>query len=118
MGNRRAERVNFFSGGELIKGERTEEVTIVDISLNGVLLASPDSGVDWQIGENVGLNVNLNDTGLRMEFAGVVRRSELPFIGLEFREMDIDTATHLRRLLELNSGRPAWAERSFEELSE
>lgn len=114
--NRRAQRVPFFSGGTLRRGSNGEEVTVVDISLNGVMLALIESERAWQVGDSAEVVVRLNDTGLEMVFSGVVRRIEPPLVGLEFVEMGIDTATHLRRLIELNTGKPAHAERRWDQL--
>jgi hypothetical protein len=111
MVNRRATRVNFFSGGEILKGDMSEEVIVADISLNGVLLTVPQSEIDWQIGDHAGVTVRLNDSGLEMAFGGRVARTDGTFVGVEFEDMDLDTATHLRRLIELNTGEPAMVER-------
>lgn len=78
----------------------------------------PESTIDWVAGERANLTVKLNDTGLVMSFSGKVQRSEGPFVGIEFDDMDLDSATHLRRLLELNTGQPAMAERSFADLTD
>lgn len=120
MATRRAERVNFFSGGELLKGERTVEVSVVDISLNGVLVAPPetDTGIDWQPGDSAGVCVRLNDTGLEMTFSGRISRTDDGLVAVAFEDMGLDTATHLRRLIELNTGKPAMVERPVSELGE
>ncbi len=118
MANRLAERVNFFSGGELIQGERSEPISVVDISLNGVLMAPPNSAaaIDWQVGDVGGISVRLNDTGLEMHFSGRVARIDDGLVAMKFEDMDLDTATHLRRLIELNTGKPALVERAVDEL--
>jgi hypothetical protein len=114
--NRRAQRVHFFSGGELRQGPHVAMVTVVDISLGGVLVGLPDGSDDWQLDAEATVNVRLNDSGLEMVFDGVIRRAEPLLLGVEFTEMDIDTATHLRRLLELNTGKPAYADRHWDQL--
>lgn len=114
--SRRAERVHFFSGGELRQGAHGEEVTVVDISLNGILVALIEDKHRWAPSDPVDAVVRLNDTGLEMVFSGVVQRIEPPLLGIEFVEMGIDTATHLRRLLELNTGKPAYADRQWDQL--
>ena len=114
--NRRAQRVHFFSGGELRQGAHVAMVTVVDISLGGVLVGLPEGSDDWQLDAEATVTVRLNDSGLEMVFDGVIRRAEPLLLGVEFTEMDIDTATHLRRLLELNTGKPAYADRQWDQL--
>jgi hypothetical protein len=69
--NRRAQRVHFFSGGELRQGPHVAMVTVVDISLGGVLVGLPDGSDDWQLDAEATVNVRLNDSGLEMVFDGV-----------------------------------------------
>jgi hypothetical protein len=103
--------VNFFSGGEIQQGDHRQEATVVDISLNGVLLTTSDVGDQWPVGDRADVTVRLNDTGLVMHFSGVIARVDTDIVGVAFDDMDIDTATHLRRLIELNTGEPAMVER-------
>ncbi|MEE4202081.1 MAG: PilZ domain-containing protein [Halieaceae bacterium] len=113
---RRAQRVHFFSGGELRQAQNSAAVTVVDISLGGVLVGLSEGSDEWQLDADATVSVRLNDTGLEMVFDGVIRRAEPSLLGIEFTEMDIDTATHLRRLLELNTGKPAYADRHWDQL--
>lgn len=116
MDNRRATRVNFFCDGEIRKLGHKETALVVDISLNGVLLLMEHPSVAFQLGDVVQVDVRLSDTGLAMAFGGRVARAASDAIGVAFEDMDIDTATHLRRLIELNTGEPALVERPMSAL--
>lgn len=116
MPNRRATRVNFFSDGEIRTVDHREVAAVVDISLNGVLLSTKNPSVAFKVDDVVEVEVRLNDMGLVMAFGGRVVRTDAGSIGVAFEDMDIDTATHLRRLIELNTGEPALVERPMSAL--
>ncbi len=87
---------------------------LLDISLNGALVTRPE---DWSadIGDTIKLELQLGeDTRLYMDTT--VAHIEEQRIGLHCQQMDLDTATHLHRLLELNLGDPELLKREFSEL--
>ena len=87
-----------------INGTRYE-VTLVDISLKGALLTLPDEAiVDKGMVCHLILHLDLSDVTL--SFTGMVAHSHDNLIGVKFITIDIDSMTHLRNLLELNSGDP------------
>ncbi len=90
--------------------------TLLDISLNGALVIRPD---DWtvKIGEPVQLELQLGEdmqTCLHMDTT--VAHIEDTRVGLHCKQMDLDTATHLHRLMELNLGDPELMKRELSEL--
>ena len=75
---------------------------LVDLSLNGALIILPP---DWalQRGSAVNLSIHLhNDVVIRMS-CEVAHVSD-DVIGLRCGHIDVDSAAHLRRLVELNLG--------------
>jgi len=89
---------------------------LLDISLNGALVSRSN---DWpaKIGDKIHLELKLGedpDTCLQMKTT--VAHIDADRVGLHCNQMDLDTATHLHRLLELNLGDPEMLKREFSEL--
>lgn len=93
-------------------------VQLLDISLKGALTTLPSS---WQI--TVGntylleflLAASETEITLKME-ASLIHAGE-EYIGFQYQNMDLDTATHLHRLIELNLGDEKLMERELAELA-
>ncbi|MDO6427493.1 PilZ domain-containing protein [Thalassotalea sp. 1_MG-2023] len=102
MENRRQfTRILFSIDAQLEVDEKIYAVNIHDISLNGALVSAPNTHVD--ILNKLGvLHFNLNETPVSMHVAIVHVESEE--VGLRCNAIDIDSVTHLRRLVELNLG--------------
>ncbi|WP_286269866.1 PilZ domain-containing protein [Thalassotalea hakodatensis] len=102
MENRRQfTRILFSIDAQLEVDEKTYAVNIHDISLNGALVSAPKTQDD--ILNKLGvLHFNLNETPVSMHVAIVHVESEE--VGLRCNAIDIDSVTHLRRLVELNLG--------------
>lgn len=91
---------------------------LIDISLNGVLVSRPENWsanngdefkLEFQLGSKTDdqycLNMNVN-----------VAHMENDHVGFHINQMDLDTATHLHRLVELNLGDTSMLKREFAEL--
>lgn len=111
-------RIPFDSRIRIIQteGGQSWDSTLIDISLNGALAIRPD---DWavKIGESIQLELQLGEnmqTCLRMDTT--VAHIEDSLVGLHCKQMNLDTATHLHRLLELNLGDPELLKRELSEL--
>jgi c-di-GMP-binding flagellar brake protein YcgR len=76
---------------------------LLDISLQGALVKSTGS-IPLEEGKRCELSIHLVDSDITMYFeADLVHRRGNKF-GFKFISEDTETATHLRRLLELNIG--------------
>lgn len=99
------QRIKFTAETEAeINGNRYE-VTLVDISLKGALLTFPDGAI-VDSGEVCHLILHLDLSDVTLSFTGVVAHSRGNLTGVKFITIDIVSMTHLRNLLELNSGDP------------
>ncbi len=91
---------------------------LLDISLKGALVSVSDS---WQpkIGNQAQARINLGDEGndYLIDLQGRVAHVDDNLVGLEITSIDLDSATILRRLVELNLADPALLERELSQLT-
>lgn len=88
---------------------------LIDISLKGALISKPD---DWQgiNGEHYTLHLELAGHEVEINLAVIEVHHEDDHIGFKTEHMDLESATHLRRLVELNLGDESLLERELTEL--
>ncbi|MCP4982437.1 MAG: PilZ domain-containing protein [Gammaproteobacteria bacterium] len=88
---------------------------LIDISLKGILITLP---ANWTVEPGDLLRVELvldpNDAIIHME--STVAHIENDHVGLTCQHIDIDSISHLRRLVELNVGDPEILQRELSEL--
>ncbi|MDP2811319.1 MAG: PilZ domain-containing protein [Rhodocyclaceae bacterium] len=95
-------RAAFHSTARLVDKSGTSPVELLDISLKGALVNVPPH---WhgEAGETCQLKLSLADNAfiaMRASVAHVEGRR----VGLRCENVDLDSITHLRRLVELNAG--------------
>ncbi|MCU1723205.1 MULTISPECIES: PilZ domain-containing protein [unclassified Pseudomonas] len=113
---RRFKRIAFDAPTELVQGERCWPVKLIDISLKGLLIESPEywDGDGEQLFEAA---VHLSeDAVVRMQVQ--LRHIEPPHLGFICLHIDLDSMEHLCRLIELNLADRTELEREFHELIE
>jgi len=115
MGNERRKfwRAAFNAPVKLVSDTATVHAMLDDISLKGALLEMP---TDWHpvIGEQCRLTLQLGagpDAAINMW--GHISHAEGNRAGLTCESIDLDSITHLRRLVELNAGDPTLLEREL-----
>jgi hypothetical protein len=88
---------------------------LIDISFKGVLISKPS---DWQgvNGEHYTVHLQLAKDEIEINLAVMAVHTENDHIGFKTQHMDLDTATHLRRLVELNLADENLLERELSEL--
>ena len=88
---------------------------LIDISFKGVLISKPD---DWQgsNGEHYTIDIQLSGNEIEINLEVIEVHHEEDHIGFKTEHMDIDSATNLRRLVELNLGDESLLERELTEL--
>ncbi len=112
-------RVPFDAHAALIAhGGRRFEGRLLDLSLKGALLDRP-SGWDTAPGEPCELEIRLGEAAehalIRMQ--GRIAHLEETRLGLCCEQIDLESISHLRRLLELNLGDARLLERELAELA-
>ena len=117
---RRYTRVLHDSQAWIISPSQEWQSRVIDISLNGALLERP-AGWLSSLGARFALRIELEGTDeplvLNMEVA-VVAHIETSYIGFKCLNIDIDSISHLKRLMELNLGDAAMLQRELETLLE
>ena len=107
----------FFSFLSLVFPESTVVVVVVDLSLKGGLIRFPD-GVSIDTGALCTLHVFLDEAEMNHQISLEARVAHVNenYAGLLCVSIDLDSVTHLRRLVELNLGDPSLLERELSAL--
>lgn len=110
---RRFTRINFDAKTELKNAESTYSIALVDVSFNGILVKS-DTPLALEIGDQVEATIHLlgDDIAIRTP-ATLAHRREQEY-GFLIENLDIDSLTLLRRLVELNLGDETLLERELD----
>lgn len=113
---RRFTRVPFDTEVSLYVGEQCWQTQLIDVSLKGLLVDSPDDFIAVEPPHAVKAVIHLaGGTEIHMETRFAHNKNQ--HLGFECESIDIESMTHLRRLVELNIGDPAAAERELSELA-
>lgn len=104
-------RAAFHSPVSLVGRDGVSSAELVDISLKGALVDVPPQ---WRgaVGDAAELRLQLADDAAIVMVA-TVTHLEGNRVGLRCDRIDLDSVTHLRRLVELNAGDPALLEREL-----
>lgn len=102
MEQRQFSRIDFQTKTFLLHQNQRLEVQLFDISLKGALIVI-EQVVELQKGDQVFLQMKLGAYDFLNVTADLVHIQENNF-GFKFTSIDLDSLSHLRRLLEINSG--------------
>ncbi|PLX78032.1 MAG: hypothetical protein C0614_08870 [Desulfuromonas sp.] len=103
MTSRRFRRVPFVAEVEVSQGLQCWTGILADIALKGALVEMSgefpgESGAEYHMG------IGLPGSGVTLEFQARLVHAEPGHFGFKFLSEDITTLTHLRKLIELNTG--------------
>ncbi|MCW8887344.1 MAG: PilZ domain-containing protein [Motiliproteus sp.] len=112
---RRFTRISFDAKTELKQGDTVWPVELVDISLHGLLVKQPEDLVA-DMGELFNVTVHLAGDEIELHLPVHLVRISPPYLGLECNAVELESISHLRRLVELNLGDPALLDRELEHL--
>ncbi|WP_223461045.1 MULTISPECIES: PilZ domain-containing protein [unclassified Pseudomonas] len=113
---RRFKRIAFDARTELSQGEFTWPVTLIDLSLKGLLIERPDPWlgnpqqdflVDIHLGEDAGITMDVQ-----------LAHDDHGQLGFVCRHISLESIERLRRLIELNLADPEELERELGALIE
>ena len=109
-------RVRFAHGARYRGDGEWCNCEVLDLSLKGALFA-PAAGIALPAaGQPVELQITLDDAGTQICMRGQVAHAEAGVVGMHCEQIDLDSITRLRRLIELNLGDPALLERELSAL--
>lgn len=100
---RQFSRVHFESEARLYLPNGELAVEVLDLSLKGALIR-PAADVFVKVGSTCTLKIRLDELGTSIRMECTVVHSQAGLYGLICREIDLDSITHLRRLVALNLG--------------
>jgi hypothetical protein len=110
-------RILFKAPALLAGHDRSDSCEVRDLSLKGALLQVAHVA-EWPLGAAVELTLSLSPTEtVEIRMHGSVAHHAGAVIGIRCAEIDLDSITHLRRLVELNLGSAAALERELSALS-
>ncbi|MAD75328.1 MAG: PilZ domain-containing protein [Rheinheimera sp.] len=116
MEQRRFSRVNFQGKAHLETAEQSYPTDVLDLSLKGALISIP---AGWQpdVPGSLILRVHLSDYPLDFSMQVSIAHQHNEVIGLHCDKIDLESAGHLKRLIELNLGDSQILSRELSELS-
>jgi len=113
---RRFHRFAFDAPTEVTQGARRWVVELRDVSLKGLLVKRPP---DWNGDPNQPFEATLDlGGGAHVTMEVVLTRTQDDLLGFVCRHIDLDSISHLRRLVELNLGDEELLERELAALGE
>jgi len=113
---RRFQRIAFDAPTEIIQGDRRWTAELHDVSLKGLLVKRP---ANWNGDTNQPFEATLSladDTQVKMDV--VLTRTQDDLLGFVCRHIELDSISHLRRLVELNLGDESLLERELAALGD
>ena len=113
---RKFSRIPFQSKATLFLPDGECLVDVLDLSLKGALI-HPVSTMFVTVGTNCTLKIRLDNFGTTIRMEATIVHHMANYYGLACRDIDLESVTHLRRLIELNLGDETLAEREFAQLN-
>ena len=113
---RQFSRIQFQTDARLFAGGEEFDVSVLDLSLKGALVQAKTSAY-IAVGGHCTLKVRLDEMGTIIRMECTVVHREGGHYGLTCREIDLDSVTHLRRIVELNTGDESLLARELSALS-
>lgn len=113
---RRFQRVTFNAQTLLSQGEQVWQSALIDVSLKGLLISTPEH-FNGDAAQPFTAQICLNEQ-LVLDMQVSLSHQNAHALGFVCLHIDIDSITHLRRLIELNLGDAALLERDLQALGE
>jgi len=98
-------RILFDATCTLHQGENEWSAELLDVSLRGILIKCPDLS-NANLEKPFEAIIALSEAGESIIMSLKLAHQEATHLGFECEYIDIDSITHLKRLIELNLGNP------------
>jgi len=112
---RHFKRIEFDSITRIINYSSAWNAALIDICLKGLLTKKPDN-FNGATGDKFTVEVRLTDSDCLIKMYAKIVHIEENAIGFVCENIDIESVTHLRRLVELNLGDTVLLDRELSEL--
>ncbi|KKA44330.1 MULTISPECIES: PilZ domain-containing protein [Salinivibrio] len=115
---RKFSRVMYRAPAILKQNEQSWHAHVLDLSLKGVLLSRPDN---WQANPQqttFSLIFYLHDSDVELDMDCILVNNCENYLHLYIDHIDIDSASHLKRLVELNVGNDELLHRELAQLTD
>lgn len=116
MEQRHFRRVRFFSQAQLVADGKIYLTELLDLSLKGALVKKPTEALPTEI-TSLLLQLPFSDSSEQLVMQVSIAHHHADYLGLHCEKIDIDSISHLRRLLELNLGDSELLSRELAELT-
>lgn len=103
MHNRRFRRIPFEADVSLASADQTWSGELLDVAMKGAMVGT-DTPLPLTLGAKCILCITLPGTPIALEFQAEMVHCEECHYGFKFISEDLETLTHLRKLIELNTG--------------
>jgi len=103
MHNRRFRRISFATEVTLKNGQDIWTAELLDVALKGAMVKTK-AALPFDVGTKCTLCISLPGTPISLEFQADLVHCEGHHYGFKFISEDLETLTHLRKLIELNTG--------------
>ncbi|MDD1792802.1 PilZ domain-containing protein [Enterovibrio makurazakiensis] len=110
-------RVVYLTAATITQNEQSWSSSVLDLSLKGALLATPE---DWTEGNHADYIVTfqLHDSDIEITMEALLVSERDDFLRFQIDHIDIDSASHLKRLVELNVGNDDLLHRELGQLTD
>lgn len=113
---RRFSRILYQAPAELHQGQVKATSAIKDLSLHGLLLSTPSEELDTERPVDIFFHIPESDIIISLQAAIVDCNDKI--MRTRIQHIDIDSISHLKRLVELNVGDEQLLHREIEQLSD
>ncbi len=108
-------RIEFDASATLVIGDQQYPIQLQDLSLNGAMISRPEQLILTN-DTPVTLLILLCDGETEVIMSGHIAHQEDSRMGIMCDNIDVDSASHLRRIVELNAANNFLLDREFEAL--
>lgn len=108
-------RIEFDAIATLQAGDAIWDTKVLDISMKGVLIEQPNT--ELATDQDVELTLTLSDNSTQITMEGKIAHIENQTVGIVCEHIDVDSVSHLRRIVELNTGSQDLLERELDALT-
>ncbi|NVK23600.1 MAG: PilZ domain-containing protein [Gammaproteobacteria bacterium] len=114
---RRFHRIFFSTPVSIQVGGKLYSSELIDLSLNGALIKQTGS-LALKSNDVCNLNFKLENSEVYIDMTGVVAHVEPNTVGIQLDKIDIESVSHLKRLITLNIGDEELLHRDLENLGD